>query len=121
MGLRHGWIALGHFDGWFKMTILYGRFRPGCLGSKRSDGLDTAPEAGLATSDSLDSNRRCIANEGGRDIALLSSRGILDINRSDVDTDHVLSAVPAQDPSFGETVVRLEQRDEFWVPAESAT
>jgi hypothetical protein len=41
--LRHGRIALGHFDGWFKMTILRSRFRPDCLGSKGSDGLDTFP------------------------------------------------------------------------------
>jgi len=40
-GLRHGWIALGHFGGWFKLTILRGRFRSDCLGSRVSDGLDT--------------------------------------------------------------------------------
>jgi hypothetical protein len=39
-GLRHGWMAGCHFDGWFKMTVWRRRFRPDCLGSKGSDGLD---------------------------------------------------------------------------------
>jgi hypothetical protein len=39
--LRHGWVALGHFGGSFKMTILRRRKRPHCLGSKVSDGLIT--------------------------------------------------------------------------------
>jgi len=39
--LRHGWMACCHFDGRYKMTILRGRSRPDCLGSKGSDGLDT--------------------------------------------------------------------------------
>jgi hypothetical protein len=39
--LRHGWIALGHFDWRFKMTVVRGRFRPGGLGLKGADGLDT--------------------------------------------------------------------------------
>src|SRR5437660_992513 len=41
MELRHGWMTYCQFDGWFKMTILRSRFRPDCLGSKGSDGLDT--------------------------------------------------------------------------------
>jgi hypothetical protein len=49
MELRHGWIALGHFDGWFKLTILRSRFRPDCLKTKWSDGLDTDLGAGSAT------------------------------------------------------------------------
>jgi hypothetical protein len=44
VGLRHGGMALGHFDGWLKMTILRGRFRSDHLLSKGSDGLDTAQE-----------------------------------------------------------------------------
>jgi hypothetical protein len=40
VGLRHGWIALGHFDWGFKMTILRGRVRPDCLEFNGADGLD---------------------------------------------------------------------------------